>query len=427
MTASFPVVEESALRSSLADDISVCEQCRLCVDLCDVFPSIFDALAHVADADPHLLTPQQQNVISDSCFHCGACTQRCPHRGPSSEYDIDLPSSFIDLMHVRQLNGYFSIRQRMTNWVLSSPDLIGPLLSQCSPFVNWLMQQPNTLRRRFVTAITGISSSARVPLVSGERFSKWFRRQELPATSDRSQVSVFPTCIVEYFSDETARAVVDEIASHGRTCHLSTTRCCGAEELRSGRVRAFRKRVGRLVKLLEKDSSTDPIIVMSPSCLAHLRTNLVLHCEADQITRAESVVSRLRSPLEVLAEVSTSSADVTFSSIDSAHRQSVLFLPSPYEGHAERATFEGRVGVGATAQIIEDAGLQMGAWALRQGNEESARRIVQRMARRLPPSVTSPHPVARSGHLSSQALRDETSLDIVDPTLAPREIPGVEQ
>lgn len=422
MTASFPVVEESAVRLSLADDISVCEQCRLCVDLCDVFPSIFDALALVADADPHLLTPHQQNVVSDSCFHCGACTQRCPHRGPTSEHDIDLPKSFIDLMEVRRLGGYFTIRQRITNWVLSTPDLIGPLASRCSPFINWLMQQPKTLRRQFVTALTGISSSVRIPLVSRERFSKWFRRQELPVTGDRPLVGVFPTCSVEYFSDAAARSAIGEITSRGRSCHLVTTRCCGAEELRSGRVRAFRKRVGRLVKLLENESSTDPIMVMSPSCLTHLRTNLVPHCEVAYKSRAESVIGRLQSPLEVLSGLSTSSTDVMSSSSDNADSQPVVFLPSPHDGHAEREAFERRVGVKTTVQTIEDAGLMMGAWALRHGNEASARRIVQRMVTRRGTPGDAPQTVARSGLLSSQMLAEETGDRIVDPLVVLAEI-----
>ena len=427
MTTSFPVLEESDVRSSLADDIAVCEQCRLCVDLCDVFPSVFDALARVPNADAHLLTPHQQNVVSDYCFHCGACTQRCPHRGPSSEHEIDLPTSFIHLMHVRRRNGYFSVRQRMTNWVLSTPDLIGPCVVRCSSLINWLMQKPNTLRRRCVTAMTGISPSARIPYVSGQRFSKWFRRQELPATSDRLQVGLFPTCTIEYFSDEAAQAIVSEITSRGSSCHLATTRCCGAEELRSGRIGAFRKRAGRLVELLEKESSTDPIMVMSPSCRAHLLTNLVPHCEAAQKTRAESVISRLRSPLEVLADLGNSNAGAVSSSNGIDHRQPLLFLPGPHDGHAEREGFEHRVGVGATVQTTDDAGLPLGAWALRHGNEESARRIVQRMAKRLPPTSACPHTVARSGCLSSQALSDETGLNIVDPVLVSQQSPGREQ
>lgn len=405
------------MRTSLADDLAVCSQCRLCIDLCDVFPSVFDAVAILKDADPHLLTPQQQNLVSDLCFHCGACTQRCPNRGPDSEYDIDLPTSFVDLMEVRHVSGYFTMRQRFTNWLLSAPDVIGPIASRCSRFSNWLTQHPNTLRRRLVTALTGISSSARIPRVSGERFSRWFRQQELPTNSDGSNVGVFPTCSVEYFSDEAARAVVDELASQGRSCHLATTRCCGAEELRSGRVRAFRKRVGRLVKLLDKDPSTDPIMVMSPSCLAHLRANLVPHCEAAQKLTAEAVVDRLRSPLEVVADVATLRTDQAPFENNDASGSSLLFLPSPREGQSEREALAHRVGAATTTQTVDGAGMSMGAWSLRHGNEESVQRIVQRMATRLPPITANPQTVARSGLVSSQALSDATGYNIVDPAI----------
>ncbi|MGB1084908.1 MAG: 4Fe-4S dicluster domain-containing protein [Ilumatobacteraceae bacterium] len=413
MTTAFPVVEESSVRTSLADDISVCSQCRLCVDLCDVFPSIFDALDDVTDADPHLLTPNQQNIFSDSCFHCGACVQRCPHRGPDSEHEVDLPATFIDLMQVRQANGYFTVRQRVTNWVLSAHDVTGPIASRCATFVNWLMQRPDTLRRRLVTAVTGISSSAQIPRISRQRFSTWLRRQPMPVASDRPQVSVFPTCSVEYFSDDAAQSVVSDLASRGRRCELATTRCCGSEELRAGRVRAFRKRVRRLTKLLGKESSDGPIMVMSPSCLAHLRTNLVPHCDPDLRPNAEMIVDRLRSPIEVLTE--STSAGTSRPSDTSNSRGALLFLPSPHQDPSEQIALEQAVASETDVQVIADAGMHMGTWALRQGNEEGTHRTVQRMAKRLPAPTDAPRTVARSGLLSSQLLAHETGDNIVDP------------
>jgi len=425
VTSAFSFVEESSVRTSFADDISVCSQCRLCVHVCDVFPSIFDALANVTDEDPYLLTPNQQNIFSDSCFHCGACTQRCPHRGPDSEHDVDLPAAFIDLMQVRQLNGYFTIRQRITNWVLSAQDLTGPIASRCATFVNWLMQQPETLRRRLVTAVTGISSSAQIPRISGQRFSTWFRRQSMPVASDSPQVSVFPTCSVEYFSDDAARSVIGDLVSRGHPCQLATTRCCGVEELRAGRVRAFRKRVRRLTKLLGKESSKDPIMVMSPSCLAHLRTNLIPHCDPGLRPNAEMIVDRLRSPIEVLAE--SKSAGTSRSSVTSDSRRSLLFLPSPHENPSERTAIDRAVASDIAIQVITDAGMQMGTWALRQGNEEGVHQAVERMAKRLPTLTDARRTVVRSGLLSSQLLAQETGDEIVDPVTVPLSASSDEQ
>ena len=66
-------------------------------------------------------------------------------------------------------------------------------------------------------------------------------------------------------------------------------------------------------------------------------------------------------------------------------------------------------------QVIADAGMNMGAWALRQGNEDRTHRTVQRMAKRLPAPTDAPRTVARSGLLSSQLLSYETGDNIVDP------------
>ena len=316
-------------------------------------------------------------------------------------------------MQVRQANGYFTVRQRVTNWVLSVHDVTGPIASRCATFVNWLMQRPDTLRRRLVTAVAGISSSAQIPRISRQRFSTWLRRQPMPVASDHPQVSVFPTCSVEYFSDDAAQSVISDLASRGRHCELATTRCCGAEELRAGRVRAFRKRVRRLTKLLGKESSNSPIMVMSPSCLAHLRTNLVPHCDPDLRPNAEMIVDRLRSPIEVFTE--SISAGTSRPSDTSDSRESLLFLPSPHQDPSEQTAFEQAVASETDVQVIADAGMNMGTWALRQGNEEGTHRTVQRMAKRLPTPTDAPRTVARSGLLSSQLLAHETGDNIVDP------------
>ena len=161
MTTAFPVID--IVRQDIpAGDISVCSQCRLCINLCDVFPSIFDALDGVTDADPHLLTSNQQNIFSDSCFHCGACIQRCPNRGPDS--DMRSTSRRRSSISCRFANSTAtSLFDSASQTGYFAHDLTGPIASPCATFVNWLMQRPDTLRRRLVTAVTGISSSAQIP------------------------------------------------------------------------------------------------------------------------------------------------------------------------------------------------------------------------------------------------------------------------
>jgi hypothetical protein len=71
----------------------------------------------------------------------------------------------------------------------------------------------------------------------------------------------------------------------------------------------------------------------------------------------------------------------------------------------------------AEANIIEDAGMTMGAWALRQENGVNVPLIVKRMAQRLPAQLDHPRILVRSGLMTSQLLSDETGDDIVDPVV----------
>jgi hypothetical protein len=125
------------------------------------------------------------------------------------------------------------------------------------------------------------------------------------------------------------------------------------------------------------------------------------------------IVDRLRSPIEVLTE--STSAGTSRPSDTSDSRLSLLFLPSPHQNPSEQTAFEQAVASETDVQVIADAGMHMGTWALRQGNEEGTQRTVQRMAKRLPTRADAPRTVARSGLLSSQLLAHETGDNIVDP------------
>jgi hypothetical protein len=71
--------------------------------------------------------------------------------------------------------------------------------------------------------------------------------------------------------------------------------------------------------------------------------------------------------------------------------------------------------------------MQMGTWALRQGNEEGVHQAVERMAKRLPTLTDARRTVVRSGLLSSQLLAQETGDEIVDPVTVPLSASSDEQ
>lgn len=95
-----------------------------------------------------------------------------------------------------------------------------------------------------------------------------------------------------------------------------------------------------------------------------------------------------------------------------------VVLNNPHTTEAEsiaihRAATEGT----SEAQVIEDAGMTMGAWALRQQNEASMHRVIRRMAERLPAQDDHPLTLVRSGLITSKLLCNETGDRAVDPTV----------
>src|ERR1700756_3495012 len=69
----------------------ICHGCRRCFNLCDSFPTLFDAV----DASPNEavddLSPAQLTAVVDACTLCDMCFMtKCPYVPPHS-FDVDFP------------------------------------------------------------------------------------------------------------------------------------------------------------------------------------------------------------------------------------------------------------------------------------------------------------------------------------------------
>ena len=84
-------LDEADVRGELTRVFDVCPGCRLCVDRCPTFPTLFDLIERHDDHDAGRLTPVQQDRVVDQCFHCTLCAVGCPYTPERHPLAVDVP------------------------------------------------------------------------------------------------------------------------------------------------------------------------------------------------------------------------------------------------------------------------------------------------------------------------------------------------
>ena len=67
-------LDEADVRGELTRVFDLCQGCRMCVDLCGSFPTLFDLVDRQADPDAPRLTPAEQDGVVDECSSASSAT-----------------------------------------------------------------------------------------------------------------------------------------------------------------------------------------------------------------------------------------------------------------------------------------------------------------------------------------------------------------
>lgn len=238
------------MRAESTRVFDVCAGCRLCTDLCEVFPALFELLDTRVGGDAGELTPVEQDRVVDACVHCGECLRRCPYAPARHALAIDAPMMVASNLAMRRATGQLGWRRRL------APRLVGVR--------RW------KLRRR-----------------SG-------RRQRRVAIDGGGTALLWATC------ESGSEVVAAERRSHVG-CVVSAAGCCGAPWLDAGDLPGFRRRADRNLSVLTAeigDIGPDvAIVVVDPVCAGVIRDQYVrLTDVGDARQVVDRVVARGGSP-----------------------------------------------------------------------------------------------------------------------------------
>ncbi len=260
--------DDTDLRVEMNRVYDLCHGCRVCVNLCTSFPTLFAAIDKHDGQESHLMTRAEQDQVVTECFNCKKCGDvTCPYTpGQGHEWQLDFPGL---MMRAKSIRHRETAKRSLTSQVLGRTDVIGAVASLTAPIANAATQTPGSLPRRLMEKALGISSQRMLQPYARIRFSTWFKRRATPMLANQqAKVAVFPTCIVEYQNPAIGQDLVKVYEHNGVSCSLPAgVSCCGAPWLHAGDVDQFRVQAAKNIgPLAEAVRSGNDIVVPQPTC-----------------------------------------------------------------------------------------------------------------------------------------------------------------
>lgn len=404
--------DESDLRKELTRVYDLCHGCRLCVNLCPSFPSMFNAI-DARDGDVEAMTVAEQDKVVDECFGCKICYVKCPYV-PPHEWDLDFPRLMLRAKAVKVKQKRQSFKEIVTDRALAMTDMSGSVAVPLSPIVNRVIGARDSLGRGLIEVTTGISKSRMLPPYARVRFTTWFRKRLRPFISNRrGKVSVFPTCFIEYMEPNIGKDLVKVYERNGIECSMPDgAKCCGAPWLHQGNVTEFKRAASRNVRILATEvAQGKDIIIAQPTCAYVVKKDYPLYLGTKD---AERVASHTYDASEYLIKMHKSGGgiDVDF---EGEKRQEVTYHAACHL-QAQNIGLKGRDLIkltGAKVNVVSRCSGIDGTWGYRSENFASSKKLSGALAQQI--AKTGHDELAGECHLANKAIQEETGESVSHP------------
>lgn len=272
-------LHESDVRDEMARVYGVCNECRLCLDHCTSFPTLFSYVDQTADLNAARITKAQQDQVVDECFQCKRCGITCPYTpAKGHEWQIDFPRLMLRADAMRFATKQVDKRTNFTTVVIGRTDMVGKVGTSMSSVANAVTGKPGSVLRKVVEKTTGVSSQRLIQPFARQRFSAWFtKRPRVRLANRQAQIALFPTCLVEYQAPAIGKDLVKVYERNGIECNLADgVSCCGAPFLHAGDLANFTKVAAKNVKALAASiRAGNDIVIPQPTCTYVLKNDYI--------------------------------------------------------------------------------------------------------------------------------------------------------
>ncbi|HHJ17430.1 MAG TPA: Fe-S oxidoreductase [Gammaproteobacteria bacterium] len=296
--------DEDALLKELERVFDICHGCRRCFNLCNAFPTLFDAVDESPSMELDSVDKRVYWDVVDHCYLCDMCYMtKCPYV-PPHEWNVDFPHLMLRAKAVKHRQG----RTRTRDKILSSTDRVGTLAG--IPVVSALVNTVNKSRvgRRVLEEMLEVHPQARLP----EYHSTTLRRRVgalrnidaaagTAAGPTHGRAALFATCYGNYNEPQLGEDLIAIFEHNAIPVRLvDSERCCGMPKLELGDLEAVAKakeyNIPHLAALV--DAGWD-IVAPVPSCVLMFKQELPLMFPDDQAVA--KVRDAIYDPFEYLA------------------------------------------------------------------------------------------------------------------------------
>jgi glycerol-3-phosphate dehydrogenase subunit C len=273
--------DETALNAELERVFDICHGCRRCFNLCNAFPTLFDAIDESETMELDGVPKTVYRDVVDHCYLCDMCYMtKCPYV-PPHEWNVDFPHLMLRAKAARFKAQGASFRDR----ALSSTDTIGKLAG--IPVVAQIVNATNRTRvgRSVLEATLGVHREAPIPRYHSNSARKRLRAKRgaagegaEPTAATHGRVVLYTTC----YGNRNHPAIDVDLASvfehNGIPVALAEQEvCCGMPKLELGDLEAVAKAKDVNIPVLAGwvDRGWD-IVTPIPSCTLMFKQELPL-------------------------------------------------------------------------------------------------------------------------------------------------------
>jgi len=271
---------EASLNKELERVFDICHGCRRCFNLCNAFPTLFDAIDASESMELDSVDKKIFGQVADHCYLCDMCYMtKCPYV-PPHEWNLDFPHLMLRAKAVKFRKGETSTRDKF----LTSTDIVGklagiPVVVQAVNAAN-----KNKLVRKAMDKIIDIHPDAILPAYHSDTLRKRAMRRPAndmvaqPTASTRGKVALFATCYGNYNEPQIGEDLIAVFEHNGIPVTIAEKeQCCGMPKLELGDLdavaRAKEANIPRLAKLVNEGWD---IVAPVPSCVLMFKQELPL-------------------------------------------------------------------------------------------------------------------------------------------------------
>lgn len=273
--------DESALSKELERVFDICHGCRRCFNLCNAFPTLFDAVDESESMEVDTVPKSVFWEVVDHCYLCDMCfMSKCPYV-PPHEWNVDFPHLMLRAKAQRFKKQGASKRDR----ILSATDKVGRLAG--IPIVVQAVNALNSSKvgRNLLQKTLGVHAAAPLPKYHSRTARKRLKKCHLekgenaePVGQTSGKVVLFTTCYGNRNLPSLAQDLVAVYEHNNIPVALAEQEvCCGMPKLELGDLEAVRKARDVNIPLLAKWVAAGwDIVAPIPSCTLMFKQELPL-------------------------------------------------------------------------------------------------------------------------------------------------------